>query len=235
MYKIFNIQKQKKGMIIKMKKQHIIMLVVAIVIVIAICLIMIFSGNKSKQGQDNNTNVVEFNPETDIDWENIEVTTIKFKLKNSTGKDISKIYMRNNRNENFSEDLTEEIKNEEEKEVEYGNYSPLYSWDMKIVFADETEKTLNSMLAANILYDEATLELLDLGETVDAVNHNLVDVLQEQEGENPEANPEANSEVVEENTEETSEVTSDEAETETTEEVETEVNLDAEVEEESEG
>lgn len=176
MYKIFNIQKQKKGMIIKMKKQHIIMLVVAIVIVIAICLIMIFSGNKSKQGQDNNSNAVEFNPETDIDWENIEVTTIKFKLINSTGKDISKIYMRNNRNENFSEDLTEEIKNKEEKEVEYGNYSPLYSWDMKIVFADGTEKTLNSMLAANILYEGANLELLDLGETVDAVNHNLVDV-----------------------------------------------------------
>lgn len=159
-----------------MKKQHIIMLVVAIVIVIAICLIMIFSGNKSKQGQDNNSNAVEFNPETDIDWENIEVTTIKFKLINSTGKDISKIYMRNNRNENFSEDLTEEIKNKEEKEVEYGNYSPLYSWDMKIVFADGTEKTLNSMLAANILYEGANLELLDLGETVDAVNHNLVDV-----------------------------------------------------------
>ena len=161
-----------------MKKQHVIMLVVVIVIVIviAICLIMIFSGNKSKQGQDNNSNAVEFNPETDIDWENIEVTTIKFKLINSTGKDISKIYMRNNRNENFSEDLTEEIKNKEEKEVEYGNYSPLYSWDMKIVFADGTEKKLNSMLAANILYDEVTLELLDLGETVDAVNHNLVDV-----------------------------------------------------------
>lgn len=176
MYKIFNIQKQKKRMIIKMKKQHVIMLVVVIVIVIAICLIMIFSGNKSKQGQDNNSNAVEINPETDIDWENIEVTTIKFKLINSTGKDISKIYMRNNRNENFSEDLTEEIKNKEEKEVEYGNYSPLYSWDMKIVFADGTEKTLNSMLAANILYEGANLELLDLGETVDAVNHNLVDV-----------------------------------------------------------
>ena len=176
MYKIYSIQKQKKGMIIKMKKQHVIMLVAAIVIVIVICLIMIFSGNKSKQGQDNNSNAVEFNPETDIDWENIEVTTIKFKLINSTGKDISKIYMRNNRNENFSEDLTEEIKNKEEKEVEYGNYSPLYSWDMKIVFADGTEKTLNSMLAANILYEGANLELLDLGETVDAVNHNLVDV-----------------------------------------------------------
>ncbi len=224
-----------------MKKQHVIMLIVAIVVIVAICLVMIFTGNKSKQGKEDNKNAVEFNPETDIDWENVEVTTVNFKLKNSTGKDISKVYIRNNRNENFSDDLTEELKNEEEKDIAYGNYSPLYSWDMKIVFADGTEKTLNSMLAANILYEGATLELLDLGETVDAVNHNLVDVLEEQSAENPEANLEENSETTpeenaevstEENTEatpeevveETSEGQAEENVEETTDEVAEEVN-----------
>ena len=209
-----------------MKKQHVILLIVAIVVIVAICLVMIFTGNKSKQGKEDNQNAVEFNPETDIDWENVEVTTVNFKLKNSTGKDISKIYIRNNRNENFSDDLSEEIKNEEEKDIAYGNYSPLYSWDMKIVFADGTEKTLNSMLAANILYEGATLELLDLGETVDAVNHNLVDVLEEQSAENPEANPEENPETtpeenaevsIEENTEENTEATTEEVVEETSE------------------
>ena len=217
------------------------MLIVAIVVIVAICLVMIFTGNKSKQGKEDNKNAVEFNPETDIDWENVEVTTVNFKLKNSTGKDISKVYIRNNRNENFSDDLTEELKNEEEKDIAYGNYSPLYSWDMKIVFADGTEKTLNSMLAANILYEGATLELLDLGETVDAVNHNLVDVLEEQSAENPEANLEENSETTpeenaevstEENTEatpeevveETSEKEAEENVEETTDEVAEEVN-----------
>lgn len=217
------------------------MLIVAIVVIVAICLVMIFTGNKSKQGKEDNKNAVEFNPETDIDWENVEVTTVNFKLKNSTGKDISKVYIRNNRNENFSDDLTEELKNEEEKDIAYGNYSPLYSWDMKIVFADGTEKTLNSMLAANILYEGATLELLDLGETVDAVNHNLVDVLEEQSAENPEANLEENSETTpeenaevstEENTEatpeevveETSEGQAEENVEETTDEVAEEVN-----------
>ena len=206
-----------------MKKQHVIMLIVAIVVIVAICLVMIFTGNKSKQGKEDNKNAVEFNPETDIDWENVEVTTVNFKLKNSTGKDISKVYIRNNRNENFSDDLTEELKNEEEKDIAYGNYSPLYSWDMKIVFADGTEKTLNSMLAANILYEGATLELLDLGETVDAVNHNLVDVLEEQSAENPEANLEENSETT---PEENAEVSTEEN---------TEATPEEEVEETSEG
>ena len=153
-----------------MKKQHVIALVVAIVVIILICLIMILSGNKSSKESNSVQNEVVNNV---IDWENIEVTTIKFKLKNSTGKDISKIYMRNNLNENFTDDLTEDIKNGEEKEVEYGNYSPYYSWDMKFVFADGTEKTLNSMLAANQLYNEATLELVELGDNIDAVNHDM--------------------------------------------------------------
>ena len=153
-----------------MKKQHVIALVVAIVVIILICLIMILSGNKSsKEGNSVQNEVVN----NDIDWENIEVTTIKFKLKNSTGKDISKIYMRNNLNENFTDDLAEDIKNGEEKEVEYGNYSPYYSWDMKFIFADGTEKALNSMLAANQLYNEATLELVELGDNIDAVNHDM--------------------------------------------------------------
>ena len=74
---------------------------------------MILSGNKSSKESNSVQNEVVNNV---IDWENIEVTTIKFKLKNSTGKDISKIYMRNNLNENFTDDLAEDIKNGEEKE-----------------------------------------------------------------------------------------------------------------------
>ena len=200
-----------------MKKQHVIALVVAIVVIILICLIMILSGNKSNQGKEDNKNAVEFNPETDIDWENIEVTTIKFKLKNSTGKDISKIYMRNNRNENFTDDLTEDIKNGEEKEVEYGNYSPLYSWDMKFVFADGTEKALNSMLAANQLYNEATLELVELGDNIDAVNHDMATFDAEIPAETAETAETTEPAQTEENTEE-SNPGNEEAEVESTDE-----------------
>ena len=153
-----------------MKKKHVIALVVAIVLIIAICLIMIFTDNKSEKKRNSVQNEAV---NTGIDWEHVEVTATKFKLQNKTGKDISKIYIRNNRTENFQDEISGEIKNDEEKELTYSNYSPLYSYDMEIHFADGTKKSLNSMLAANEIYEGATLELTDLEETVSAVNHNM--------------------------------------------------------------
>ena len=135
----------------------------------------------------------------------------------STGKYISKIYMRNNLNENFTDDLTEDIKNGEEKEVEYGNYSPLYSWDMKFVFADGTEKALNSMLAANQLYNEATLELVELGDNIDAVNHDMATFDAEIPAETAETAETTEPAQTEENTEE-SNPGNEEAEVESTDE-----------------
>lgn len=208
-----------------MKKQHVIALIIAIVVIISICLIVIFKVNKSGENVENKVENTA-NLSSEIDWDNIQVTTATFKFKNSTGKDISKIYIRNNRSENFSDELSGEIKKDEEKEVSYGNYAPYYSWDMKFVFADGTEKTLNSMLAANQLYNGATLELVDLPDTIDAINHEMgtLEEVESPEGvpaeteeqENP-ANEEDETAPEETTTEETAEGASEE----TTEEAKT--------------
>ena len=157
----------------KKTKKPIIICVVAVLILIILCAILI-SNSKKNSGTEQQSELI-LDENGNIDFSKVQVITIKFKLQNSLGKDIEKIYIRDNTNENFSRELSKEIKDGEIVDLEYGNYSPVFTWDFKIVFKDGTETTLNSLIAANMLYDGATLELVKLGESnVGVENHEMI-------------------------------------------------------------
>lgn len=156
-----------------MNKKGIIICAVIVAIIIIVCIIVLVAKKgKEKKVYGFEDGMAEIS--TDIDYNNIGYSTIRFVIKNSTSKDIKKIYIRDTLTENFSNDLCGEIKKGEEIDVEYGNYSAVLIWDIKVVFDDGTEKTLNSLLAANVLYDGATLELSEIGDNVEAINHDMV-------------------------------------------------------------
>ena len=152
-----------------MKKKYIVIIVLVIIFVLINTIWSIKKISKIMNKEKDISN----NSQESIDWDNIEADSIKFKIKNSTGNNISKIYIKNNKSEDYLDIVLEEINDEEEKEVTYSNYSQLYSWDMKIVFEDGTEKNLESNLAANELYNGATIEFTDLGSSISAVNPNM--------------------------------------------------------------
>ena len=132
----------------KKTKKPIIICVVAVLILIILCAILI-SNSKKNSGTEQQSELI-LDENGNIDFSKVQVITIKFKLQNSLGKDIEKIYIRDNTNENFSRELSKEIK-------------------------DGTETTLNSLIAANMLYDGATLELVKLGESnVGVENHEMI-------------------------------------------------------------
>lgn len=215
-------------------KKAVIGIVCAILLIIIICVIsaIAFKPNKNKSENantfgKNDQGELMYEPSDDIDFENVEVYTIKFKLKNTLEKNISKVYIRNNTEENFSTEICGELKAGEEKELEYGNYAPVFVWDLKVVFDDGEEKTLNSLLAANILYEDATLEITPIGDGIQAVNNNM----------NAENVQEGTDEVVENTedvvTEETTEENTEEVTEENTQEEQTEENATEETIEEN--
>lgn len=155
------------------KKRVILCVIIGVLILGSIVFFMkrksiIPSNEQENVGDTNAGEVVE-----EFDYDNVEVSTIKFKIKNSTKKDIDKIYIRDNTEENFANELVGVIKDGEEKQVEYGKYASIYLWDFKVAFKDGMEKTLNTQIAANVLYDGATIELVDSEDTVEAINHDM--------------------------------------------------------------
>lgn len=180
-------------------KKRIINIICVVIALVVICLVIVLAIGFSKKGKskvpedfgvDSEGNKM-YEISKDIDYENAEVSTIKFKLKNNLEKDINKIYIRDNTDENFSREICDELKAGEEKELEYGNYSPVFIWDLKIVTKDGEEKTLNSLLAANILYDGAILELNKSGEdNIEAINPNMDSAERQEKTEESEGNVE---------------------------------------------
>lgn len=158
---------------IDMKKVLPIVICAVVVLVLVLVCVLIAVNSKKSTPEEISTEL-PLDENGNIDFSNIRVTTIKFRIKNSLGKDIERIYIRDNTNENFSRELSGEIKDGEEVDVEYGNYAAQFIWDFKVVFKDGTDKTLNSMLAANVLYDGASIELVQLGDNIDVVNHDMI-------------------------------------------------------------
>ena len=175
-----------------MNKKIIIIGLVVIVVAIVVLVGVFLGGKKDTKSETTKDTSGEEVVVDSVDYENAEVSTIKFKIKNSTGKEISKIYIRDNSEENFSNELTGSIKAGEEKQVEYGKYSPIFIWDFKISFKDDIEKTLNTQIAANVLYDGATIELTDNEDTVEAINHDMkpVEEAENEDETGSEENPE---------------------------------------------
>lgn len=161
-------------------KKIIIGVVCVLIVIIVLCVVLaiVSKQDKKESASDfgiNSQGELMYEPSEDIDFENVEVSTIKFKLKNTLEKNIIKVYIRDNTDENFSRELCGELKAGEEKDLEYGNYAPVFIWDLKMVFEDGEEKTLNSLLAANVFKEGATLELTAVGDSIEAINKNMND------------------------------------------------------------
>ena len=165
-------EEKKEGISVKS-----IIICAVVVLIVIICIVLIVNGRKNKKVVEGQGSETASGQISSINYDNVQVSTVKFKLKNSLSKNISKIYIRDNTNTNFSKELSQAIKDGEEVEVSYGNYNPVFVWDFKIIFEDGTETTLNSLIAANVLYDGAALELVGLGENaenVGVINHDMI-------------------------------------------------------------
>ena len=166
----------------KNKKGIIIAICCIMIIALIICVILTFAQKKPSSSEEKNTNDFGidasgnkmYEESEDIDYENAEIKTIKFTLKNMTDKKITQIYLRDNTEERFMREICSELESGKEAEIEYEKYSPVFIWDLKVVYSDGEEKTLNSLLAANILYDGAILELSDVGENIEVTNKDMV-------------------------------------------------------------
>ena len=155
-----------------MNSKKVIIGTIVIILIVILCAIVWVINNKAV---DNNKQKNETKVKSVMDqsaYEDAKKSAISFKIKNLTGKEIQKIYIKNNTEDDFSVELVSSVKDGKEVEVKCNDYSSLYIWDFKIIFEDNTVKTLSNQIAANIIYDGAVLELVDLEDTVNVINRN---------------------------------------------------------------